>query len=237
MMGRRSAKRGPTQQRRGQVDLLLDVSAKLESLKSEIRTAAARMGAPEHARQLTGPRVRKGVQHAGFNFELMCVMCDAIQWPDTKLVYNMVFCFPVTGNLEDSGVYKPIHPTYAAGEMQGMLNDLKSSNLDWIQKIDHEMRASALKCKRAAAEGGDQARLAAQIAVTKATRKEVTDGFTSPGVTMQDLIDRFTVDGEFVCRVLPRYGIWQGTKWDEDSQQESPKLRCIDNRLSSGTNC
>jgi hypothetical protein len=102
MMGRRSAKRGPTQQRRGQVDLLLDVSAKLESLNSEIRTAAARMGAPEHARQLTGPRVRKGVQHAGFNLELMCVLCDAIQWPDTKLVYNMAFGFPVTGNLEDS---------------------------------------------------------------------------------------------------------------------------------------
>ena len=85
------------------------------------------------------------MQHAGFNFALMCVLCDAIQWPDTKLVYNMAFGFPVTGNLEDSGVYKPIHPTYAAGEMQGMLNDLKSSNLDWIQKIDHEMRASALK--------------------------------------------------------------------------------------------
>ena len=79
MMGRRSAKRGPTQQRRGQVDLLLDVSAKLESLNSEIRTAAARMGAPEHARQLTGPRVRKGVQHAGFNFALMCMLCDTIQ--------------------------------------------------------------------------------------------------------------------------------------------------------------
>ena len=120
--------------------------------------------------------------------------------------------------------------------MQGMLNDLKSSNLDWIQKIDHEMRASALKCKRAAAEGDDQARLASQIAVTKATRKEVTDGFTSPGVTMQDLINCLTVDGEFLCRVRPRYGIWQGTKWDEDSQQEVPKLRCIDNGLSSGTN-
>ena len=99
------------------------------------------------------------------------------------------------------------------------------------------MRCALQPSKRAAAEGGDQARLAAQIAVTKATRKEVTDGFTSPGVTMQDLIDHFTVDGKFLCRVLPPYGIWQGTKWDEDSQQESPKLRCIDNRLSSGTNC
>jgi hypothetical protein len=194
------------------------------------------MGAPEHARQVIGPRVRKGVQHAGFNFALMCVMCDALQWPDTKLVYNMAFDFPVTGNLEDSGVYKPIHLTYAAGEMQGVLDDLKSSNLEWIQKIDNEMRASALKCKLAAAEGGVQARLAAQIAVTKATKKVVKDRFTSPSVTMQDLIDRFTVDGEFVCRVLPRCGIWQGTKWDETSQQEIPKLRCIDNGLSSGTN-
>ena len=32
------------------------------------------------------------------------------------------------------------------------------------------------------------------------------------------------------------YGICQGTKWDEASQQEVPKLRCIDNGLSSGTN-
>ena len=39
--------------------------------------------------------------------------------------------------------------------------------------------------------------------------KEVTDGFTSPGVTMQDLIDCFTVDGKCVCSVLPHYGIGQ----------------------------
>ena len=71
----------------------------------------------------------------------------------------MAFGFPVTGNLEDSGVYKPMHPTYAAEEMQDVLDHLKSSNLEWIQKIDNEIRASALKCKQATAEGGDQARL------------------------------------------------------------------------------
>ena len=66
----------------------------------------------------------------------MCVMCDTIQWPDTKLVYNMAFGFPVTVDLEDSGVYKPIHPTYAAGEMQGVLDDLQSSNLSGMDPED-----------------------------------------------------------------------------------------------------
>lgn len=81
-------------------------------------------------------------------------------------------------------------------------------------------------------------RLEAQITVNNITYKEVADRFTSSGITEEELIKHFTIYGVFTCRVLPRYGIWQGTKWDEKSQLQTMvrKLRCIDHGLASGTN-
>lgn len=77
--------------------------------------------------------------------------------------------------------------------------------------------------------------LETQLAINKATYKQVANVFTSPGMTKEELLKHFTIDGVFICRVLLRYGIWQGMKWDEKLQTEVPKLTCIDNGLVSAT--
>ena len=224
--------------RRQQVNILQEVIDAVEPLNKSIRAAAERLGAPEHVRHLTGPVVLNGdTVRPGVNFALMCVLCDAIRWPDDKLVFNMAMGFPVVGHLEDSGVYKPIDPEHTPEKFEELMSEVQSGNLEWLYQVESKLKSSALKCREAAQTGGEKSGYQATCAVIDATLKEVQNGFTSPGMTQEELINKFTdANGVFHCRILPRYGIWQGTKWCEETQKEIPKLRCIDNGLSSGTN-
>lgn len=73
---------------------------------------------------------------------------------------------------------------------------MELGNLEWLEKVESEMQKSARTCEREA-NSAEGSRLEAQIAVNNATYKEVAHGFTSPGMTKEELIERrgFTIDG------------------------------------------
>ena len=142
------------------------------------------------------------------HFGLWCAFLDAIDWPHTSLVHNMLHGYPSVGEIPDTGVFRTIErPAAVSGY------DFRQSNAAWSRQC----RARVLSAARA-----DPARA---LACWEKTLDELDSGLISGPFTLSDIEGRGPHGygfGKF--RPLPRFAIWQG-KW-----------RCIDDALAAGSN-
>ena len=226
--------------RQSQLEILYEVRADTQYLHNQIREYAAQNGATDHVISLTGPLERSdGAKFEGFRFGLLCVIVDALQWPDTKLVYNLALGFPILGQIPDSGVYRRMDPGRSAADFETAYHAVMSENRAWLDEVDSNMASQAARALASRNTSEGRARYERMLKVQENTRKEVAaDHLMSEGMTKAQLISRFTnSDGEFTARVMCRHGrgVEQGVKEVSPGVFE-PKIRCIDDAARSLSN-
>jgi hypothetical protein len=225
--------------RRDQLRILGEVSrhAYTANLHHRIREKARTAGAPSHVQELTGPLRRSdGKTFPGVHFGLMCILIDALEWPDDKLPYNMAFGFPILGEIPDSQVYKQIDPLLKMKDFRQQYTDTMATNLAWLHEVNDKMTRAGQRVfrQRNTKRGKDAYKKMKRVADN--TAKEIADNLMYPGMTMVDLIKAFTAeDGTFSARVMCRHGVYQGVKEVKPGVFE-PKLRCIDDAARSSSN-
>jgi len=192
--------------RRGQQRVLGNVRRSIEGDNAALRAAVP---STSGARKIAGD----------VNIALLCALCDSLEWPDTDLPLNFVRGFVSVGEIPDSGVYRAVEPELDATAFEELRASLDASNGQWLDEV------CALLRRRALAASPEQV---AQLRELKSkSDKEVASGFGDVPLTRAQLIRKYFRDGRLCARVLPRFGVLQGS---------AGKLRAIDDAKQSRTN-
>mmetsp|Transcript_31996 Transcript_31996/g.67069 ORF Transcript_31996/g.67069 Transcript_31996/m.67069 type:complete len:232 (+) Transcript_31996:327-1022(+) len=145
------------------------------------------------------------------HFALFGAILDALQWPDDRLVYKLVRGFASVGDVPDSGVWRLIERPASVS-----FPEFRASNAAWVSECRARVLAAARKSPQRA------------HACYKRTIEELESGLILGPFSVNDLNAkpgtwRFAF-GFGRWRPLPRFAIWQGSKW-----------RCIDDAAVSKT--
>jgi len=171
------------------------------------------------------------------NVAFIAILIDAMEWPDVGLPRCLLHGFPLAGDLsaEDSGLFRLKNPEDKAAEMErvhaAQTEHTHESNMAWIQTCAEMLEASA-KQARTSTKGNSPGMLRD---VWVSTQEQVAQGFLSPAMTMQEVVDKFTVQGKFCARPLPRFGVSQGMKLNSLGEWIR-KVRAIDDGKRAGIN-
>lgn len=146
------------------------------------------------------------------HFGLLGAILDALCWPDDRLVFKLVRGFQSVGDVPDSGVWRAVERPSAMP-----FSAFVASNASWVS----ECRARVLSAARSSPQRAH--------ACYQRTLEELAAGLILGPFTVNDLNAkpgswRFAF-GFGRWRPLPRFAIWQGSKW-----------RCIDDAAVSGSN-
>jgi hypothetical protein len=93
--------------------------------------------------------------------------------------------------------------------------------------------ASGRKAQQAAAR--DPQSEALLRAVMEETQLQADQKFVGPPMSKDEVVQKYSKKGKFCGRVMPRFGICQGTKIHADGTT-SHKVRCIDDARIAGIN-
>lgn len=146
------------------------------------------------------------------HFALFGAILDALRWPDDRLVFKLVHGFSVVGDVPDSGVWRPLERPAAVP-----FDVFSHSNASWVLACKARVLSAARKSPQRA------------LACYQRTLEELDAGLILGPFSINDLNARpgtwrFAF-GYGHWRPLPRFAIWQGSKW-----------RCIDDAAVSGSN-
>ena len=143
---------------------------------------------------------------------LLCAILDALRWPHRRLAADMAHGFHTVGDVPDTGVWRPIESP-ASMPMQ----NFAESNHAWTYACQRRVLAAARSNPEMAQACWDR------------TLQEASDGLIDGPFTLSQLNERassgYPAFGFGKFRPLPRFAIWQGTKY-----------RCIDDAAASRTN-
>ena len=128
------------------------------------------------------------------HFAFIAASLDALEWPDTKLVFKLLHGFETIGPIEDSGVYAASR-TWASAD----LSETLAGNAAWVSR----MRDDYAKRARKTGVSDDDA------ALWDKSMDEVSKGYATGPFTREELDQRF---GYGCWRCIPRFAIWQKGK-------------------------
>ena len=153
------------------------------------------------------------------HFALWCACLDAMQWPDVRLVADMIHGSPAVGDVPDSGLFRAVEKP-ASKEFGAF----KAGNVAWMRE-----------CKgRVLARGNREPEMAK--ACWERTMEECGAGLVQGPFTIseieQSVSSGFPAFGFGRCRPLPRFAVWQPPA----IEGKDGKYRCIDDAAVSGTN-
>ena len=240
------------QWRQGRIHELRSIATKAASLstsinrgRQELNTALKISASPPECVS----RLTKDV-----NIAFICVMIDAMEYPDTSLPWLLASGMPVAGDLtsQTSRVFRPVIPTEHPSDFGDRWREFNNSHDAWLQENKAtSLRKWAAACQKAS-QGGASSRQDAEVMrrVWRATQVEVIKGLMGPAMTETELYTKYQrEDGSLSCRVIPRFGAPQGEtpkrcpRCDLAAEpctgcagQTMTKIRCCDNAKESGTN-
>jgi hypothetical protein len=195
--------------------------------------------------------VPQGVQslRAGFNLAFIAVVLEAIDWPDKGLCASLLRGFQLYGDLsgDDSGISRQKSEQEMADERPAF--DKASAelgnhaaNLQWLERCHSFTLAqgtpTAHPGKRKSPGDGvdaDGTRETLLHEVMRETLDQERRGFIGPAMTKEAMMAKHTVNGVFMARPLPRFGIHQGFKTNSEGELVM-KTRCIDDAKIAGVN-
>ena len=188
------------------------------------------------------------------NIAFVAVMIDALEYPDTLLPWLLASGMSVVGDItaEASHVYRPDAPIEPIEEFQERWHVFERGHHDWLVANESRMLAQVRSAREKARSGGPRASddLHLLQRVHRATQVEVHKGLMGPALRRDQLLARYRrEDGSFSSRVIPRFGVIQGSTakrcrecdlkssaCEKCAGQTMPKLRCCDDARSSGSN-
>ena len=142
----------------------------------------------------------------------MLVLIEALDYPDKRLPLLMLTGMKVAGDLagQESNVYRPEVPAEPEAEFRARWSAFDDSHDEWLRQNERRtLDVVAGASSRASA--GDRSELELLRDVHRATQVEVHKGLMGPPMTEKQLRDAYTVNGRLTCRVIPRFGVVQGT--------------------------
>ena len=194
--------------RRSQQIVLTQVRKKLEC---ENRVLRAAQPSPPNVAAVAGD----------VNVALLCALVDTMDWPDKLLPLNFVKGFASVGEIEDSGVYRPVKPELGEGAFAELKDSIDADNDVWLAEV------CALLQRRAAHATPDE--LEAMRVLKAKSDAEVAAGLCGAPISRAELRRKYTRGGKLKARVLARFGVWQGSA-------AARKVRAIDDARMSLTN-
>ena len=187
------------------------------------------------------------------NIAFVCVLIDALHYPDVKLPWLLASGMPIAGDITEhvSNVYQPVVHQETQEEFAERWELFEDSHEQFLD--DYErclLRQVRLAREEASADAANNKKLLHLQEVDKMTKAEVRKGLMGPRLSKRQLRDRYRDElGRISCQVMPRFCVEQGvtqkkcdTCRDDDApcaQCEGlfmPKLRCADNGRLNGTN-
>ena len=104
------------------------------------------------------------------------------------------------------------------------------SNLEWLSECEQMLLASGRK-----ADAGHPLGDTLLKEVMRETALQAEQNFVGPPMSKAEVVQRYSLNGKFRGRVMPRFGICQGLKIHPDGTT-SQKIRCIDDARVAGIN-
>lgn len=143
---------------------------------------------------------------------LWCAVADALEWPHRDVVAGLMTGFRSVRHIPDTGLWRQVdRPASEPFE------SFQRGNAAWLRQCENRVLSVARH---------DEARARA---CWERTLEERDSGLIEGPFTRAEIQARretgFPAFGYGVARPLPRFAIWQGSKW-----------RCIDDGAASGTN-
>jgi hypothetical protein len=175
-----------------------------------------------------------------FNIAFLAILLDAWEWPDISLCSCLLRGFPLAGDLsaQTSNIFAPKDE----GEMMDDYERFEEgwaelqdheSNLRWLSECEQMLLAAGRKAQQAAAR--DPQSEALLRAVMEETQLQADQKFVGPPMSKEEMVQKYSKEGKFCGRVMPRFGICQGIKIHPDGTT-SQKIRCIDDAEVAGIN-
>jgi len=152
---------------------------------------------------------------------LLCALVDALDWPDKMLPLNFVKGFASVGDVPDSGVYRAVEPELDEATFNELKGSIDATNDEWACEV-----CRLLERRAASAKPDD---LEAMRVLKAKSDAEVEAGLCGAPITLAQLRRKYTRHGRLAARVLPRFGVWQGSA-------DARKVRAIDDARLSRTN-
>jgi hypothetical protein len=195
--------------------------------------------------------VPQGVKslRASFNLVFIAVVLEAIDWPDKGLCASLLRGFQLYGDLsgDDSGIFRQKSEQEMADERPAFDKASAelgnhSANLQWLERCHSitlaQVTSTAQTGKRKSSGDGvdaDDTREALLHEVMRETLDQQRHVFIGPAMTKEAMMAKHTVNGVFMTRPLPRFGIHQGFKVNSEGELVM-KTRCIDDSKIAGVN-
>ena len=172
-----------------------------------------------------------------FNIACLAILLDALEWPDISLCSCLLRGFPLAGDLsnQDSNIFAPkeegeVLEDYGRFEKGWAVLQDHQSNLEWLSECEQMLLASGRK-----ADAGHPLGDTLLKEVMRETALQAEQNFVGPPMSKAEVVQRYSLNGKFRGRVMPRFGICQGLKIHPDGTT-SQKIRCIDDARVAGIN-
>lgn len=170
---------GIVQWRRKQFGILRDLSRRVRHLSISLRAMQSASVA-----SIAG----------GLDLGLMAVLCEALDWPDHQLIFNMVHGFPVVGDIPDSGLF-----SQGGQKFRKPIDQVLKTNAAWTSRLID-------RCKRTATRDPSED----ETLLWQKTLSEVDQGLMQGPFGRSHLDD--TLYGYGKWRPIARFGVWQKGK-------------------------
>lgn len=199
------------------------VAAVRNGQAAAFKVAAARL-APLNERLLAlRPEVVAAVPTT-YHVAMIAALGEAMEWPDEGLVTGLVRGFPTTGEVPDSGLFRPV-PAEPEEEFWARHDELMDPEecLRWAEQLEASLDAAG----RAARGAPWSRRWQVLMMLDEATAAEVKDGLCGPAFGWEELRAAYRAgDAGLVSRIMARLGVPKG----------DGGTRPIENALESLTN-
>jgi hypothetical protein len=204
-----------------------------------IRHCAVPMDAARKCQISNNPAGVKDLRQP-FNIAFLAILLDAWEWPDISLCSCLLRGFPLAGDLsaQTSNIFAPKDEGEMTDDYERFeegwaeLQD-HESNLRWLSECEQMLLTASRKAQQEAAR--DPQREALLRAVMEETQLQADQKFVGPPMSKEEMVQKYSKEGKFCGRVMPRFGICQGIKIHPDGTT-SQKIRCIDDVEVAGIN-
>ena len=163
-----------------------------------------------------------------FNIAFLAILLDALEWPDISLCSCLLRGFPLAGDLsaQTSNIFAPkdegeVEDDYERFEEGWAELQDHESNLRWLSECEQMLLEAGRKAQQAAAR--DPQSEALLRAVMEETQLQADQKFVGPPLSKEQMVQKYSKEGKFCGRVMPRFGICQGIKIHPDGTTSRKK--------------
>ena len=144
-----------------------------------------------------------------FNIACLAILLDALEWPDISLCSCLLRGFPLAGDLsnQDSNIFAPkedgeVLEDYCRFEKGWAVLQDHQSNLEWLSECEQMLLASGRK-----ADAGHPLGDTLLKEVMRETALQAEQNFVGPPMSKAEVVQRYSLNGKFRGRMMPRFGI------------------------------